>query len=90
MDIEFDEAKSVFENCYRQLRIIRNNIVHANKAYRTDPPERLNEQLDWAEGFIQSVYRTDSALATRAQEIKDVLGIETFGLPQYSAKTPSP
>lgn len=78
VDIEFDETKSMFENCYRQLRVIRNNIVHANKAYCPDPPERLSELLDWAEGFIQCVYRSDSSLANRAKEIKDVLGIETF------------
>lgn len=69
VDIEFDEGKSVFENCYRHLRTIRNNIVHANKAFRPDPPERLNELLDWADGFIQSVYKTDMPLAARATEI---------------------
>ena len=78
VDIAFDSGKSVFENCYRHLRTIRNNIIHANKAYRPDPPERLNELLDWAEGFIQSVYQTNSALAKRAKEIKGALRIETF------------
>lgn len=78
INIEFDEDKSVFENCYRQLRTIRNNIIHANKAYRPDPPERLNELLDWAEDFIQGVYQTNSALAKRAEEIKEALRIETF------------
>jgi hypothetical protein len=78
VDIEFDKGKSVFENCYRQLRTIRNNIIHANKAYRPDAPERLNELLDWADAFIHSVYQTNSALAKRAQEIKGVLKIETF------------
>lgn len=78
VDIEFDNEKSVFENCYRQLRTIRNNIVHANKAYRPDSPERLNDLLDWAQRFIQSVYQSNSALATRAKEIKATLRIENF------------
>tara|TARA_R110000737_G_scaffold173872_1_gene199373 strand:- start:3920 stop:4330 length:411 start_codon:yes stop_codon:yes gene_type:complete len=78
VDIEFDNEKSVFENCYRQLRTIRNNIIHANKAYRPDPPERLNDLLDWAQIFIQSVNQSNSALATRAKEIKATLRIETF------------
>lgn len=78
VDIEFDTGKSVFENCYKQLRTIRNNIVHANKAYRPDPPERLNDLLDWAQEFIHSVYRSNSPLAKRAMEIKGVLRIENF------------
>ena len=78
VDIEFDHGKSVFENCYRQLRTIRNNIAHANKAYRPDPPERLNDLLDWADGFIRNVYQTNSGLAKRAKEIKAALRIETF------------
>ena len=78
VDIEFDENKSVFQNCYRQLRVIRNNIIHANKAYRPDSPERLNELLDWAEGFIHGVYQTNSTMAKRAGEIKGALRIETF------------
>ncbi|QFT83146.1 hypothetical protein FIU89_21175 (plasmid) [Roseovarius sp. THAF27] len=78
VDIEFDQEKSVFENCYRQLRTIRNNIVHANQAFRPDPPERLNELLEWAQGFIDSVYHTNSPLAERAKEIKAILRIENF------------
>ncbi|MEI4492074.1 hypothetical protein WAF00_15605 [Mameliella alba] len=76
--IEFDHEKSVFENCYRQLRTIRNNIIHANKAYRPDPPERLNDLLHWAQRFIHSVYETNSPLAERAREIKASLRIENF------------
>ncbi|WP_321333015.1 hypothetical protein [Breoghania sp.] len=78
VDIEFDHEKSVFENCHRQLRTIRNNIIHANKAYRPDPPERLDELLKWALVFIDSVYKTGSPLAERAKEIKAKLKIETF------------
>ena len=78
VDIEFDDKKSVFENCYKQLRTIRNNIIHANKAYRPDPPERLDELLKWADSFIQSVYETNSDLAKRAREIKAALRIESF------------
>ncbi|MDD9729193.1 hypothetical protein PVW46_04635 [Mameliella sp. AT18] len=78
VDIEFDHEKSVFENCYRQLRTIRNNIIHANKAYRPDPPERLKDLLQWAQDFIESVYQTNSPLAERAKEIKEILKIENF------------
>jgi len=77
-DIEFDQNKSVFENCYRQLRTIRNNIVHANKAYRPDPHERLDDLLGWAQEFIHSVYRSNSPLAERATAIKATLRIENF------------
>jgi hypothetical protein len=78
VDIEFDNGKSVFENCYRQLRTIRNNIIHANKAFRPDSPERLNDLLDWAHRFIDSVYQSNSALAKRAEAIKTTLRIENF------------
>ncbi len=78
VDIDFDHEKSVFENCYRQLRTIRNNIVHANKAYRPDPPERLDDLLSWAQGFIHSVYRSNSPLSERATAIKATLRIENF------------
>lgn len=78
VDIEFNPEKSVFNNCYRQLRTIRNNIIHANKAYRPDPPERLNDLLHWAQKFIHSVYETNSPLAERAKEIKATLRIESF------------
>lgn len=76
--VEFDPERSVFENCYRHMRTIRNNIIHANKAYRPDPPERLTDLLDWSENLIDSVYRTGSDFADRAQEIKDVLKIKAF------------
>jgi hypothetical protein len=78
VDIEFDDGKSVFENCYRQLRTIRNNIIHANKAFRPDPTERLNDLLDRAQRFICSVYQSNSPFAKRAMEIKATLRIENF------------
>jgi len=77
-EIAFDPGKSVFENCYAHLRTIRNNIIHANEAFRPDPPERLGELLDWAGKFIDSVYGTDSDFASRACEIKAALGFESF------------
>lgn len=77
-EVRFDEELSVFENCYQCLRTIRNNIIHANKAYRPDTPERLAEVLDWAERFIDSVYETRSQFFERAQEIKHIMQIESF------------
>lgn len=76
--IKFDEDKSVFENCYKYLRVIRNNIIHANKAFRPDPPERLSDLLNWSDKLIGAVYEKNSSFADRATEIKAVLGIETF------------
>jgi len=76
--ILFDSNAGVFENCYRYLRTIRNNIIHANKAYKPDPPERLSDLLNWSEKFIESVYQTDSEFAARANEIKAALRIESF------------
>lgn len=78
VEVKFDPERSVFENCYRHLRTIRNNIIHANKAYLPDPPERLIELLDWSESFIELVYESDSALADRAREIKAMLKIKSF------------
>jgi len=77
-EAHFDEQKSVFENCYKYLRIIRNNIIHANKAYVPDTPKRLADLLDWSEQFIESVYETRSSFSKRAQEIKRVMQIESF------------
>ena len=59
-------------------KLAKNNIIHANKAFRPDPPERLNDLLDWAGKLIDSVYETDSEFADRAREIKAVLNIESF------------
>jgi hypothetical protein len=77
-DIEFDETHSVFDNCYRYLRIIRNNIIHANKAFRPDTPERLSELLSCSEELFLAVYAADCPLSERAKEIKAVLRIESF------------
>jgi hypothetical protein len=74
----FDARLSVFENCYKFLRIIRNNIIHANKAARPDTPKRLGDLLAWSDAFIGAVYSTNSDFARRAQEIKAVLRIESF------------
>jgi len=76
--IEFDETHSVFDNCYRYLRIIRNNIIHANKAFRPDTPERLSELLSWSEELFLAVYAADCSFSERAKEIKAVLRIESF------------
>ena len=77
-EVAIDEQSTVYENCYKYLRIIRNNIIHANKAYRPDTPERLADLLNWAQRFIQAVYDTDSPLAVRAREIKNTMKIESF------------
>ena len=76
--VEFDPAATVYEQCYAHLRTVRNNIIHANKAYEPDTPERLTDLLEWADRFITAVYETDSPLAWRAQQIKDVMQIESF------------
>jgi len=78
VEIEFRPGTSVFEKCYCYLRTIRNNIIHANKAYRPDTPQRLTDLLDWAETFIDSVYATDTPFARRALEIKQIMKIESF------------
>ena len=77
-NIAFDEDRTVYENCYVCLRIVRNNIIHANKAYRPDTPERLTELLDWAERFIDSVYETRSSFSDCAWQIKQIMKIESF------------
>lgn len=75
---EFPEDWSAFQRCYKCLRIIRNNIVHANKAYKPDTPERLGDLLNWADEFIDAIYATDTAFAQCAAEIKNVMKIESF------------
>lgn len=69
---------TAYEQCYAYLRTIRNNIIHANKAYEPDTPERLKDLLAWANRFITAVYETDSSFAQRAKQIKDVMRIESF------------
>ena len=76
--MSYRAGMTVYEKCYSHLRVIRNNIIHANKAYRPDTPERLKELLDWAECFIATVYETESTFATCAQEIKATMKIESF------------
>jgi len=78
VNVEFAPDVSTFEQCFAYLRIIRNNIIHANKAHRPDTPERLTELLDWAASFITSVYDANTSFANRAREIKAVLMIESF------------
>ena len=69
---------TVFEKCYAHLRTVRNNIIHANKAYKPDTPERLIDLLEWADRFITAVYETDSSFAGRAMQIKREMQIESF------------
>jgi len=69
---------TVFEKCFCGLSIIRNNLIHANKARQPDRPERLSELLAWAERFIDAVYIGESPFASCAQDIKDTLGIKNF------------
>jgi len=77
-NIQFDTKKSVFLNCYECLRRIRNNFIHANKAYRPDTPERLDELLSWSDSFIDSVYETESEFSEQANKIKQILCIRSF------------
>ena len=51
-NIQHNPRVSEFENCYKCLRLLRNNIVHANKAYEPDTPQRLTDLLDWAESLF--------------------------------------
>ncbi len=76
--VTFDPHTTVFERCYKYLRIVRNNIIHANKAYKPDTPKRLQDLLAWAHDFIAAVYETGSPFAQRAREIKAVMQIESF------------
>ena len=76
--VTFSPHATVFEKCYKYLRTVRNNIIHANKAYKPDTPERLQDLLVWAHEFIAAVYETESPFAQRAREIKAVMRIESF------------
>ena len=75
---EFGSEDNVYSKCYGYMRIIRNNIIHANKAFKPDSPERLSSLLDWSDKFIDAVYKSDSAFSNTAIEIKDKLKIKTF------------
>ena len=76
--VEIGPDATMYEQCYAHLRTIRNNIIHANKAFEPDTPERLTDLLVWADRFITAVYETDSSFAQRAKQIKDVMRIESF------------
>ena len=76
--VTFNAHATIFDKCYTYLRTVRNNIIHANKAYKPDTPERLQDLLAWAHDFIAAVYETGSPFAQRAQEIKAVMRIESF------------
>ena len=62
------------ERCWNALRIIRNNLFHANKAVIRDDPDRLNNLLDWSRLFIEELMN-DAALGSQAREIKSTLYI---------------
>ena len=74
----FRPDATVYEKCYKYLRIMRNNIIHANKAYKPDTLERLKDLLEWAHRFIEAVYETESPFAQRAREIKAAMKIKSF------------
>ena len=76
--VEIGPNATVYEQCYAHLRTVRNNIIHANKAFEPDTPERLTDLLEWADRFITAVYETDSSFTHRARQIKDVIQIESF------------
>lgn len=64
------------ERCWNALRIIRNNIFHANKAARPDTPERLQALLDWSMAFTAELLSENSKLGLKTKEIKQTLNIE--------------
>ena len=68
------EDKEV-NNWYEFLRIIRNNVIHANKAVNQNEPARLSSLLELSDRVIEAVNRTDSPFAKRANEIKSALQI---------------
>ncbi len=49
-----NQQLSEYEKCYRCMRQIRNNIIHANKAMVPDTPNRLSDLLNWSDSFICS------------------------------------
>jgi hypothetical protein len=67
-----------FKYSWYCLKLIRNNLFHANKAMKPDTPERLDFLLNWSDKFIKKIYRTDCELAKRAKEIKSILQIQSF------------
>lgn len=77
-EIHYEEGATAYSKCHKHFRVIRHNIIHANKAFRPDTPKRLQELLDWSERFIAAVYETNSDFAFRASEIKSILKIESF------------
>ncbi len=77
-EIEYNSEDTVFENCYKYLRIIRNNIIHANKAIEPDSPERMAELLTWSKNFIDTANETDSDFSQKVREIKEIMKIESF------------
>lgn len=69
-----NKGKSDVERCWNALRIIRNNLFHANKAVIPDTPERLYDLLDWAKRFIEALMQ-DNDLGGQAKDIKYLLNI---------------
>lgn len=45
-------GSTAIEKCWNALSICRNNLFHANKAREVDPPERLEQLLDWCVSLL--------------------------------------
>jgi hypothetical protein len=64
------------EKCWNCLRVIRNNLFHANKAVLPDTIERLDALLDWSKSFIGELLKADHGIGRQAQEIKLIMRID--------------
>ena len=78
VEINYSADKSEYQNCYLALRLIRNNIIHANKVILPDTTERIENLLDWSIQFIDAVNATESQFADMVNQIKSKMGISNF------------
>lgn len=74
----FNDDASNEENCFKCLAKIRDNIIHANKAFDPDSHVRIQSLLDWACDFIDHVNSLDCEFTHKAKSIKSALEIENF------------
>jgi len=61
--------------CWSCLKLIRNNLFHANKARKPDTPKRLDFLLDWSYRYIDNILSGNYSVSIKAKEIKDILEI---------------
>lgn len=70
-----NQGHTVTEKCWNQLKTIRNNLFHANKAKKPDTNERLSDLLDWSNDFMNELLKSNYAIGEKSLEIKKVLKI---------------